>query len=231
MLLQTVRPTSTSRRRGLVTIGVALTTVVAVTLASAAVAGAGPLPLPTPAAQPPAGSAEGAVTYEPPVAAPVLDPFRAPANPYGPGNRGIEYDTWPGQPVLAAAHGSVAFAGSVAGALHVTVRHAAGVRTSYSFLASIAVAVGQRVDQGTMVGRAGETFHFGARIGSAYIDPAALFGSGPTEAVLVPHERPWSASTAQQGSSVARAGGDARVPMRVGSWSPRRLSHGRVSPS
>ena len=45
------------------------------------------------------------VVLTPPVDAPVLDPFRLPAGPYGPGNRGIEYDTEPGEIVLAAAGG------------------------------------------------------------------------------------------------------------------------------
>lgn len=142
-------------------------------------------------AQPPGGL----VTYEPPVVAPVLDPFRLPAGPYGPGNRGIEYDTWPGQPVVAAAAGSVVFAGAVAGSLHVTIGHADGVRTSYAFLASIDVVRGQQLGQGELVGRAGETFHFGARIGSIYVDPAALFGAGPPEVALVPHDRPWQATS------------------------------------
>ena len=33
----------------------------------------------------------GSVIYTPPVDAPIQDPFRPPATPYGPGNRGIEY--------------------------------------------------------------------------------------------------------------------------------------------
>jgi hypothetical protein len=140
---------------------------------------------PAPVSPPP-----GTVTYEPPVRAAVLDPFRAPPTPYGPGNRGVEYDTWPGQPVVAAAQGTVVFAGAVAGALHVTIAHADGVRTSYSFLATVAVVKGQSVEQGTVVGTAGDTFHFGARIGDVYVDPAALFGEGPTEVILVPHDRP-----------------------------------------
>jgi small subunit ribosomal protein S2 len=184
--LYTFRRSDGTRRRGPGAVAVALTFgVSAFVVAPAALA------------QVHVGRADEVVTYQPPVAAPVLDPFRAPVNPYGPGNRGIEYDTWPGQPVMAAADGTVVFAGSVAGALHVTIAHADGVRTSYSFLVSIGVAVGQRVDQGTEVGRAGETFHFGARIGSVYVDPVALFGAGPTEAVLVPHDQPMSATTSR----------------------------------
>ena len=45
--------------------------------------------------------------YQPPVAAPVSDPFRPPAQAYGPGNRGLDYATAPGTEVKAAADGDV----------------------------------------------------------------------------------------------------------------------------
>src|SRR5690348_15131411 len=76
------------------------------------------------------------VSYVPPVDAPVVDPFRPPITPYGPGNRGLDYGTQPGDPVRASAEGEVIFAGQVGGTLHVTIRHADGLRTSYSFLAT-----------------------------------------------------------------------------------------------
>jgi murein DD-endopeptidase MepM/ murein hydrolase activator NlpD len=138
-------------------------------------------------AQPP----PAVITYRPPVAAAVVDPFRPPRTRYGPGNRGLEYDTVPGTRVSAAAAGTVVFAGAVAGRLHVTIRHADGIRTTYSYLASIAAASGQRVEQGSLVGVAGDTFHFGARIGDAYVDPEVLFGAGPAEVVLVPDGGPF----------------------------------------
>src|SRR5690242_4351821 len=77
------------------------------------------------------------VSYVPPVDAPVIDPFRPPPNPYAAGNRGLEYGTAPGDPVRASADGIVIFAGQVGGTLHITIRHADGLRTSYSFLATI----------------------------------------------------------------------------------------------
>jgi peptidase M23-like protein/putative serine esterase DUF676 len=131
------------------------------------------------------------VTYVPPVDAVVVDPFRPPAGPYGPGNRGLEYDTEPGDTVTASGRGTVVFAGAVGGTLHVTVLHADGVRTSYSFLARIDVVRGQRVDHGDPLGAAGDRLHFGARIGDAYFDPARLFESGrPGGVELVPFEVP-----------------------------------------
>jgi murein DD-endopeptidase MepM/ murein hydrolase activator NlpD len=142
------------------------------------------------------------VTYVPPVAAPVTDGFRLPAGPFRAGNRGIEYDTDPGDPVGASADGTVVFAGQVGGALHVTVRHADGVRTSYSFLASIDVVIGQRVRRGDTLGTAGELLHLGARIGDAYVDPASLFAS-TTQVALVPFEIPPGSSPDEERRAIA----------------------------
>lgn len=139
--------------------------------------------------------------YRPPVDAPITDSFRPPPEPWAPGNRGVEYATVPDTPVLAAADGEVVFAGSVAGGLHVVVLHPDGVRTSYSFLRSMAVHRGDRVEQGRPVGTAGARLHFGARLGDTYIDPALLFDSGPPEVYLVPEEvkRPASEERERRG--------------------------------
>jgi murein DD-endopeptidase MepM/ murein hydrolase activator NlpD len=124
-----------------------------------------------------AASAEGDPrTYRPPVLAPVTDPFRPPPHPWLPGNRGLEYATVPGTRVGAIGPGRVVFAGPVAGSLHVTVRHPDGLRSSYSFLAVVRVAVGDRVEAGQVVGIAGARFHLGVRRGTTYLDPAALWG-------------------------------------------------------
>jgi len=129
-------------------------------------------------------------THRPPVDAAVVDPFRAPEAPWAPGNRGIEYGTSPGTTVTATADGTVVFAGMVAGALHVTVLHADGVRTTYSFLTEVAVVRGQRVAQGQPLGVTGAGFQLGARRGDAYFDPATLFDGGPPRVRLVPFEVP-----------------------------------------
>jgi len=128
--------------------------------------------------------------YVAPVEAPVVDPFRPPAGPYGAGNRGLEYGTAPGTPVQAAADGSVTFAGTVAGTRHVTVLHADGLRTSYSFLEEVHVVVGQRVVQGHVVGTTTGHLHLGARRGDAYLDPASLFGPARPQVRLVPFDEP-----------------------------------------
>jgi murein DD-endopeptidase MepM/ murein hydrolase activator NlpD len=130
------------------------------------------------------------LSYQPSVDAPIAQGFVAPATPYGPGHRGVDYATTPGQPVVAEADGAVDFAGRVAGQLHVVVAHADGVRTSYSYLATIAVVVGQRVIGGQVVGTAGPLLHVGARIGDAYIDPLSLLppDGGHVHVRLVPDE-------------------------------------------
>src|SRR4051794_8480429 len=140
--------------------------------------------------------------YQPPVAAPVADPFRPPASTYGSGNRGIEYATAPGTEVKAAADGEVVFAGQVGGTLHVVVLHGDGIRTSYSFLSSIRVQRGDKVHEGQVVGTTGASpFHFGARAGDAYIDPALLFSTGPPDVHLVPdgERRPQSEAHERSG--------------------------------
>lgn len=128
--------------------------------------------------------------YLPPVDAPVEDPFRPPATPFGAGNRGLEYGTAAGTAVSVAADGVVTFAGMVAGALHVTVRHPDGVRTTYSFLARVDVVVGQRVSQGDVVGTTTGRLHLGARRGDGYFDPSSLFDGGAPVVRLVPFDEP-----------------------------------------
>lgn len=165
-------------------------------------------------ATPPArAGAPAAVTYRPPVDAPVVDPFR-PADPnWTAGNRGLEYATTPGTPVAASAAGEVVFAGPVGDGLHVVVLHDDGLRTSYSFLQLVAVKRGDKVTQGQTVGTAKDHFHFGVRAGDAYLDPALLFGGGPPQVYLVPDELRRPQTEAQERAGLARmfAGWGARA--------------------
>ena len=101
--------------------------------------------------------------YRAPVPGPIVSAFSLPAERWMPGNRGVDYDPPSGTAVTAAADGEVVFAGSVGGTLHVTLRHADGLRTSYSFLAEVSVTTGGRVRQGDVVGVAGGPIHFGVR--------------------------------------------------------------------
>ena len=137
---------------------------------------------PLPAAAEPAGA------HTPPVDAPVHDPFREPAGPYGAGNRGLDYTTRAGTAVVASAPGEVTFAGFVGGTRHVVVLHADGLRTSYSFLAEVSVRRGDVVARGAVLGRSGSSLHFGARAGERYVDPALLFEGAEVDVRLVPVE-------------------------------------------
>jgi len=114
--------------------------------------------------------------HVPPTDRPILDPFRDPGAPWLAGNRGIEYDTEPGDPIRASADGEVVFAGQVAGNLFVTVRHTVDLVTTMAFVAEITVTLGDVVEQGDVVAFAGDTFHFTARKNGVYIDPELLFG-------------------------------------------------------
>ena len=132
-----------------------------------------------------ASPAKATVVYTPPVDAPVVDGFRLPDGPYGAGNRGLEYATSPGDQVRSIGDGLVVFAGPVAGRVAVTVLHADGLRSSYSYLDDATVAAGERVARGAVVGLAGERFHLGVRSGGTYLDPAALFTLTGTRLVPV----------------------------------------------
>jgi murein DD-endopeptidase MepM/ murein hydrolase activator NlpD len=125
-------------------------------------------------------------TYAWPVRGPVLRGFDPPDTPYGSGHRGIDIGTAIGTPVVAAQDGVVAFAGPVAGSLFISVDHPDGVRTTYSWLSDVGVQRGDVVRKGEPIGRSGPGhqgvepahLHFGARVGSTYIDPMLLLERG-----------------------------------------------------
>jgi murein DD-endopeptidase MepM/ murein hydrolase activator NlpD len=121
-------------------------------------------------------------TYAWPVDGPVIRGFDPPQGPYGTGHRGIDIGVEPGTPVRAAEDGVVAFAGPIGGSLFVSVDHADGVRTTYSWLSSVGVHRGGHVARGAILGSTGlghpgvepPHLHFGARLGDTYIDPMTL---------------------------------------------------------
>ena len=131
-----------------------------------------------------------------PVPGPIVRRYIAPATPYGPGHRGIDFRTTASTNVVAAGGGRVLFAGSVAGDFHVTIRHpTSGWVVGYSNLASVAVRSGQLVRAGDVIGRAGghlvhhdpTTVHVSLRIDGQYRDPATLLGvAGRPRVHLVP---------------------------------------------
>lgn len=142
---------------------------------------------PTPAAGGPLSSAGRTIAVVfvlplPPPAA-VLTPFRAPANRYGPGHRGVDLAAAVGGIVRSAGAGVVTHAGPVAGRGTVTVLHRGGLRTTYEPV-SATVRKGQAVATGQPIGmlQAGHPscapagcLHWGARLADdTYLDPMGL---------------------------------------------------------
>jgi murein DD-endopeptidase MepM/ murein hydrolase activator NlpD len=142
-------------RRSLLRAGTVLValTVLLVALAPPWVArAAGPAP-PRPPRPPGAGIPAPGAQYAWPLAPvpAVTGPFRAPTSRYGRGHRGADLGGAPGQPVLVARDGVVAFAGPVAGRGVVSVDHPDGLRSTYEPVTA-AVTVGTRVASGEPVG-------------------------------------------------------------------------------
>ena len=114
----------------------------------------------------------------------VVRSFDPPSVPWGRGHRGVDLAGSAGDPVRAAAAGTVVFAGPVAGRGVVSIGHAGGLRTTYEPVDPL-VSVGSRVRTGDPIGRltAGghcdETcLHWGA-LRTRYVDPLGLLRPGP----------------------------------------------------
>jgi murein DD-endopeptidase MepM/ murein hydrolase activator NlpD len=135
---------------------------------------------------PASSSAAAMQPYLRPVRGAILRHYEPPPTPYAAGHRGIDMEAAAGTPVLAANDGVVAFAGPVGGRLFVSIDHADGIRTTYSFLSAILVKKGQIVNRGEQVAYSGTGdgsspqphLHFGARTGGDYIDPEPLLVDG-----------------------------------------------------
>jgi murein DD-endopeptidase MepM/ murein hydrolase activator NlpD len=121
-------------------------------------------------------------SYSWPVKGRVLRGFEPPPSEFEAGHRGIDIAAPFGADVKASREGIVAFAGWVGGALFVSIDHVDGVRTTYSWLSDVLVGRGQSVARGELIARSGHGhqevpephLHFGARVGSSYIDPMLL---------------------------------------------------------
>ena len=160
------------------------------------------------------GVADSGVAYGwPLVPVPVVvAPFREPAHPFGPGHRGVDLAAPAGAAVLAAAAGTVVFAGTLAGRGVVSVQHADGLRTTYEPVTP-AVRSGEIVARGAVVGALvaghlrcpGACLHWGARRDrTKYVDPLLLLR--PARVRLLPLPVPWPDGV------VTPAGGLARAP-------------------
>lgn len=121
----------------------------------------------------------------------VVRVFDAPSPNWNRGHRGVDLAGTPGQPVYAAAAGTVVFAGELAGRPLVSIAHPGGLRTSYEPVEP-SVRVGQLVSAGAVLGEltaghagcaATACLHWGAMWGPAsradYVDPLGLVASTP----------------------------------------------------
>jgi murein DD-endopeptidase MepM/ murein hydrolase activator NlpD len=77
---------------------------------------------------------------------------------YGHGHTGIDIDGDTGDPVYAAAGGTVTFAGYTGGyGKCILIRHSNGLTTRYAHCSSISVSSGEKVSGGENIGRVGST--------------------------------------------------------------------------
>lgn len=77
---------------------------------------------------------------------------------YGGGHTGIDIDGNTGDPVYAAAAGTVTFAGYSGNyGKCIVVRHSNGLSTRYAHCSSLSVRAGERVSRGETIGRVGST--------------------------------------------------------------------------
>jgi murein DD-endopeptidase MepM/ murein hydrolase activator NlpD len=117
-------------------------------------------------------------TWAPPLPAPlrVVRPFRAPANRYAPGHRGVDLAGSAGTAVRAPGPGRVRFAGRLIHRGVVSV-DSGGFRFSYEPVRPL-VRAGQQVSAGTLLGLlepghpgCSVCLHWGVRLGERYLDP------------------------------------------------------------
>ncbi|MFN2586642.1 MAG: peptidoglycan DD-metalloendopeptidase family protein [Actinomycetota bacterium] len=143
----------------------------------------------------PALAQPGATWLTPPVDGGIVARFDEPERKWGSGHRGVDFAAPAGTAVRAAAAGRVVFAGPVAGTLAVTIDHGGALQSTYSALASVAVAEGDHVDRGHWVGTAGHAhaggapgLHLGVKVDGRYADPALFLG--PLDASAAIHLAP-----------------------------------------
>lgn len=117
--------------------------------------------------------------------------YRAPANPFAAGHRGIDLAARVGQQVRAPSEGVVAFVGRVVDRGVVTVDLGGGLVSTLEPVEAL-VEPGARVQEGDViatVSTGGHTpagaLHFGVRWQGDYVNPLLLLGGVP-RAVLLP---------------------------------------------
>lgn len=152
----------------------------------------------------------------------ILRPAEIPEKNWLPGHRGVDLALQPGDNVLAAEGGVVAFAGMVVGTPTVSIDHADGIRTTYQPV-NASVSVGDEVAEEQPIGtlarptakfaREHQGLHWGAKTGpDTYIDPLTLLQ--PPRIRLKPvhgTDHPAAARSAREALTPADAPGRKRV--------------------
>jgi len=128
----------------------------------------------------------------------VVRAFRAPAQRWAPGHRGVDLVAAPGQQVLAPADGTISFAGMVVDRGVLTITHPNGLRSSFEPVKAL-MGTGAAVVRGQPVAVLDpllahcaplSCLHWGVRRGETYLDPLRLLHR-PVPSVLLPlHEEP-----------------------------------------
>lgn len=117
-----------------------------------------------------------------PAASRVLRGAKIPEKNWLPGHRGVDLALEPGQPVLAAGAGTVAYVGVVVGVPTVSIEHPGGIRTTYQPVHA-RVRVGDAVGEGDVIGTlsassAHQGLHWGALTGpDTYLNPLTLLAA------------------------------------------------------
>ncbi|MDU0477964.1 M23 family metallopeptidase [Staphylococcus chromogenes] len=118
-----------------------------------------------------------------PFASGVSRTFDKPAKNWQPGHRGVDLRASPGDKVVSAGAGRVAFVGTIAGVPSISIDHPDGIRTTYQPVHAM-VKENDDVRDGQPIGTVGqptrydEDLHWGALIGKDdYINPLSLLGS------------------------------------------------------
>ena len=117
--------------------------------------------------------------FEPRVTSRFSSSRKHPILGYARAHNGVDYHAPTGAPVGSVAPGVVTMAGWTAGGGRtVKVRHPNSYETEYLHLSSIAIRAGQRVGQGDLVGRVGQTglatgphLHYGLKKNGRYVNP------------------------------------------------------------
>ncbi len=124
----------------------------------------------------PTDTAPSAAGFIWPVSGPITSPF---GWRWGRMHEGIDIGAPSGTPIHAVAAGTVIYAGLLGGYGNlVVIDHGGGLASAYGHQSSVAVAIGESVAQGQVIGYVGSTghsfgphLHFEVRVNGAAVDP------------------------------------------------------------